>query len=147
MKKGSATCRATLVATAAALTGILLSVAYLSVSARPVVDGTHIEASAVRVHESNLIMGEGLVSAFFAILGAVFVIRAREAGGRALLFLTGALRGGLLLWQFALHWKPGWYYIMDPADATASSWTLILVGVLQVAAFAWAGAAVGGRSE
>lgn len=129
---------------AAALAGALLSVVYLSLSVTPARDGEYLDVSAVKVHESNLIAGEALISVSFALAAAVLLLSGRGKG-RTLPLVTAAARIFMVLWQFILHWKPGWYYIMDPADATAGSWLLIVLAAVQVAAFATAGAVSGGR--
>lgn len=68
---------------------------------------------------------------------ALFVcIQTRTASNVATAAYQDALgRAFFLAWQFAGHWRPGWHYIMDPSDATATSWSLGVLGLVQVGAF------------
>ncbi|OPL19246.1 MAG: hypothetical protein AVO35_11755 [Candidatus Aegiribacteria sp. MLS_C] len=82
----------------------------------------------------------------FAVAAAFLMLSGRRAG-RMPSLLAAAARIALALWQFLLHWKPGWYYIMDPAGATAGCWLLVLLALVQVSAFATAAAVSGRRND
>jgi hypothetical protein len=121
------------------LIGALLAILYMGANIGPPAD-KYSAVSASLLHETGLLGSEAIIAVCFGLL-ALYALVVGDKTRAVVAFGGAGLRLVFLVWQYPGHWRPGWYFIMDPAGSTATSWALAVLGVAQAGAFVWAGVA------
>jgi hypothetical protein len=122
--------------------GAILAGVFLVVLFTPMEAYSNVSAS--RLHQGCLLIAAGLVmlannTQVTAMAGG------RETNANRLLpvIVISALALG---WLTARNWKPGWYYLLDPAGSAGLAWTVLVSAAVQLGAMGWMGR-LGARSE
>jgi len=84
----------------------------------------------------NIINAEAMISLSFSLLAMLFLFLQSKTRLHYLYSLiAGIIRLILFISILIIYWKPGWYYILDPAGSLKSAYVIIISSGFQIICF------------
>lgn len=91
--------------------------------------------SSYLLGQDGLILSEMFVALIYSVLALLLIVTKNNKNFRIYTIIIGTSRIILSASVLALFWKPGWYFILDPAGSHKYAYVLLLCALIQSITF------------